>query len=154
MPPTGTITSMDEAYELVGGCPDLASYRALRELAGLTSKSEAQAVKAIGGEWVAVHAVDRRSGQTVGMGRVIADGGWYFHIVDMAVLPEHQRRGIGGAILTWLTDRIYAAAPDEPYITLLADEAGRPLYRKHGFVETAPGTVGMMLPPDRRPSSC
>jgi len=35
------------------------------------------------------------------MGRVIGDGGWYFHIVDMAVLPEHQRRGLGDAVLTW-----------------------------------------------------
>lgn len=40
------------------------------------------------------------------MGRVIGDGGWYFHIIDMAVLPEHQHRGLGNAILTWLLDRI------------------------------------------------
>jgi hypothetical protein len=30
------------------------------------------------------------------MGRVIGDGGWYFHVVDMAVLPEHQRRDLSG----------------------------------------------------------
>jgi GNAT superfamily N-acetyltransferase len=79
------------------------------------------------------------------MGHVIGDGGWYFHIADMAVLPEHQRRGIGDAVLTWLVDRIRAHAPTDPYITLLADEPGRPLYTRHGFVPTAPYSIGMKL---------
>ena len=30
---------------------------------------------------------------TVGMGRVIGDGGWYFHVVDMAVLPTTSAAG-------------------------------------------------------------
>lgn len=79
------------------------------------------------------------------MGRIIGDGGWYFHIVDMAVLPEHQRRGIGDVVLTSLIERIRLAAPPDPYITLLADEPGRRLYARHGFVPTAPRSVGMKL---------
>jgi GNAT superfamily N-acetyltransferase len=79
------------------------------------------------------------------MGRIIGDGGWYFHIVDMAVLPEHQRRGIGDVILTSLIDRIRREAPAEPYISLLADAPGRRLYERHGFVPTAPQSVGMKL---------
>lgn len=35
----------------------------------------------------------------VGMGCVIGDGGWCFHINDMAVLAEHQRRMFGDALL-------------------------------------------------------
>ena len=31
----------------------------------------------------------------VGMGRLLGAGGWYFHVLDMAVLPDHQRRGLG-----------------------------------------------------------
>ena len=34
------------------------------------------------------------NGQVVGLGRLIGDGGGYFHVVDLAVLSEHQRRGI------------------------------------------------------------
>ena len=79
------------------------------------------------------------------MGRVIGDGGWYFHIVDMAVFPEHQRRGIGDAILTALIRRIEAAAPSEAFVTLLADPPGRALYARHGFEPTAPHSVGMAL---------
>ena len=82
-------------------------------------------------------------GPPVGMGRVIGDGGWYLHVVDIAVLPEHQRRGLGDAILTALLDRIRAAAPGGAFVNLLADPPGRHLYERHGFTPTAPGSVGM-----------
>jgi ribosomal protein S18 acetylase RimI-like enzyme len=137
---------MDPAYALVDGPPALSSYLDLRARAGLSAKTEAQGKAAIAGSWSAVHAVASATATTVGMGRVIGDGGWYFHVVDMAVLPEHQRRGIGDAILTELVRRIRSAAPPDPYVTLLADGPGRRLYERHGFVETAPGSIGMVQP--------
>jgi GNAT superfamily N-acetyltransferase len=79
------------------------------------------------------------------MGRLLGDGGWYFHVADMAVLPAHQRRGLGDAILTALLDLIRSAAPPGAYVNLLADPPGRPLYQRHGFAETAPGSLGMAL---------
>ena len=79
------------------------------------------------------------------MGRVIGDGGWYFHVVDMAVLPEHQRRGLGGTVLSYLLDQIRHGAPRGAFVSLLADPPGRPLYARHGFVESAPASVGMTL---------
>jgi GNAT superfamily N-acetyltransferase len=137
------MTRMSE-YRLVAGPPELADYLSLRLRAGLSPKTELQGEAAIRGSWWAVHVVSV-GGVTVGMGRIIGDGGWYFHIVDMAVLPEHQRRGIGAVILTSLIDRIYREAPPEPYITLLADGPGRGLYARHGFVPTAPQSIGMKL---------
>lgn len=80
------------------------------------------------------------------MGRVIGDGGWYFHIVDMAVLPDHQRTGLGDFIMAKVLEEIEAKAPDGPYINLLADPPGMKLYRRHGFVESAgvgSGSIGM-----------
>ncbi|MCB9735320.1 MAG: GNAT family N-acetyltransferase [Deltaproteobacteria bacterium] len=124
--------------------PLLADYLALRAGAGLSPKTPAQGAGALAGSWAAVHATDA-GGATVGMGRVIGDGGWYFHIADMAVLPSHQRRGLGDAILTALIAAITEAAPASPYITLLADAPGRRLYERHGFVPTAPRSIGMML---------
>lgn len=82
------------------------------------------------------------------MGRVIGDGGTYFHITDMAVLPEHQRRGIGDEILRALLATVYAAAGEDAYVNLLGDAPGVRLYARHGFVESAPGSIGMhRLPP-------
>jgi GNAT superfamily N-acetyltransferase len=120
----------------------MADYLRLREASGLSPKTEAQAAAAIAGAWAAAHVVDA-DGAVVGMGRVLGDGGWYFHVIDMAVVPEHQRRGIGDAILTALLDRIRADAPPGAYVNLLADPPGRRLYARHGFVETAPGSIGM-----------
>ena len=79
------------------------------------------------------------------MGRVIGDGGWYFHVVDMAVLPDHQRRGLGSAVLRYLLEQIRTRAPKGAFVSLLADPPGRPLYARHGFVESAPDSIGMAL---------
>jgi ribosomal protein S18 acetylase RimI-like enzyme len=134
-----------DGYTLRESPPPPADAVAIRQRAGLSPRSLEQTALALDGSWATAHVVYDRSGEVVGFGRVIGDGGWYFHIVDMAVLPAHQRRGIGDAVLTNLLDRIAATAPPSAYISLLADEPGRPLYRRHGFVETAPGSVGMVL---------
>ena len=132
-------------YRLVDGPPLVADYRNLRQRAGLSPVTEDQAVGAVRGGWTACHVVHDETSAVVGMGRVIGDGGWYFHIVDMAVLPEHQRRGLGDAVLDELLDRIRRHAPPGAWVTLLADPPGRRLYARHGFADTAPDSVGMAL---------
>jgi ribosomal protein S18 acetylase RimI-like enzyme len=133
----------DGEYELVQSAPPADDYVRLRIEAGLTPRRMDQARAAVAGSWCAVHVVHRASKAIVGMGRVIGDGGWYFHIVDMAVVPAHQRRGIGDRILGELLAQIRAKAPPDAYVNLLADPPGRKLYARHGFVETAPGSIGM-----------
>ncbi len=124
--------------------PSVADYVHLRATCGLTTKTPAQAEPAIRNSWAwATVWVEER---VVAMGRVIGDGGWYFHIADMATLPEFQRRGYGRAILEHLLERIQAAAPETPWITLFADPPGRPLYASMGFAPTAShGCEGMEL---------
>ena len=134
-----------DGYTLVPEAPPAAAAVLLRERSGLSPKTLRQSELAMAGSWAAAHVVHGASGAIVGQGRVIGDGGWYFHIADMAVLPEHQRLGIGDAVLAHLVERIRAAAPPDAYITLLADPPGRRLYAKHGFVETAPHSLGMVL---------
>ena len=45
--------------------------------------------------------------------------------------------------MTAIMEKIKREAPPGAYVNLLADPPGRSLYRKHGFVETSPGEVGM-----------
>lgn len=136
-----TVGAMSD-YRLVPYLPDLADYRRLRAESGLTPVTDAQGAPALANAWTGCHVIDEPGGEVVAMGRVIGDGGWYFHIVDMATLPDHQRRGLGDRVLTWLIDTITDAAPDRPYITLMADPPGRRLYEKHGFGTTA--STGMV----------
>lgn len=133
---------MDDSYRLEAGSPPVGDYLRLRREAGLSEPPREQAERGVDGAWASVKVIHGATGETVGMGRVISDGGWYFHIVDMAVLPGHQRRGIGDAVLGALLAEIDAAAPGA-YVNLLGDPPGWRLYERHGFVETAPGTIGM-----------
>ena len=132
-------------YSLHDGAPPTTEYLELRIRAGLSPKTKDQAAAAISGSWAACHVVHDAGNCSVAMGRVIGDGGWYFHIVDMAVLPEHQRRGLGGAVLRHLLEQINERAPRDAYVSLLADEPGRRLYARYGFAESAPDSVGMVL---------
>jgi ribosomal protein S18 acetylase RimI-like enzyme len=133
-----------EGYTLHDRPPPPEAAADLRARSGLTPKTLEQCRLAMAGSWAGVHVTHDATGEVVGMGRVIGDGGWYFHIADMATLPGHQRRGIGDAVLTRLVEVIRAAAPPDCYVTLMADPPGRALYARHGFVETAPHSLGMV----------
>ena len=135
----------DEPYRLISAAPPVDAYLRLRADAGLSPKRADQARAALPGSWAAVHIVETATGTPVAMGRVIGDGGWYFHIADMAVLPGHQRQGLGDRVLTELLARIRAEAPAGAWVTLMADPPGRRLYTRHGFRETAPDSLGMAL---------
>ncbi|WP_442905530.1 GNAT family N-acetyltransferase [Halomonas sp. BC04] len=37
--------------------------------------------------------------ELIGMGRVAGDGGTFFQVVDIAVAPQHQGRGLGKIIM-------------------------------------------------------
>lgn len=139
------VAMSSDDYLLVPEAPVLDDYLHLRAASGLTPKTREQGELALPGGWAAVHVVHAPTGETVAMGRVIGDGGWYFHVIDMAVLPEHQRQGLGDRVLTHLLAVIRESAPPGAYITLMADAPGRRLYERHGFVESAPRTVGMVL---------
>ena len=136
---------MTPGYRFVLTVPVVEDYLHLRSAAGLTPKTKDQAAAALPGSWAACHVVEESTGAVVGMGRLLGDGGWYFHVVDMVVLPEHQRQGVGDEILRVLLDQVRRAAPAGAYISLLADPPGRRLYQRHGFAETAPESIGMAL---------
>ena len=138
---------MDASYRLVDGVPPLPDYRRLREVSGLTPVSEEQAAPAIANAWGGCHVVDE-TGAVVAMGRILGDGGWYFHITDIATDPDHQRRGLGVAVVERLLAIIVDAAPPNPYITLMADPPGRRLYESLGFETTS--STGMVQTAIRR----
>lgn len=136
---------MPHGYLLKDSAPAAADYLHLRSASGLSPRTAEQAARALPGSWAACHVVHTADGTSVAMGRVIGDGGCCFHVVDMAVLPEHQRRGLGDLVLTHLLDVVRREAAPGANVTLMADPPGRRLYGRHGFVDSAPTSVGMTL---------
>ena len=123
--------------------PGVAEFVQLRIDAGLSEKGQLAATKGLEGTYCSVCARD--DGKLVGMGRVIGDGGCFFQIVDIAVHPDYQRRGIGIQVMTRLMEYLRKTAPKSAYVSLIADGGATKLYEKFGFELTAPASFGMAL---------
>ena len=77
-------------------------------------------------------------GRLVGAGRVLADGRDCAYLCDVAVLPSHQRLGIGREIVT----RLVALSRGHKKIILYSVPGKEPLYRRFGF---RPMTTAMAI---------
>lgn len=132
---------MSEEIRLVEHFPDVDDYCRLRSAAGMPPKTPQAARKGLPNT---LYGVSLRSGDDViGMGRVIGDGGCFYSLVDVAVAPPYQGRGLGKRIVNALADWLRANAEPSAYVTLVADGGARHLNAKCGFVETAPASVNM-----------
>ena len=130
-------------YELIERIPTIEEYRELRRLSGLSGKSEAAAARGLPNT---IHAVViEHAGETIGMGRVIGDGGTAFQVTDIAVLEPHRGKGLGKQIVAALVDWLKTNAPPTAYVSLIADGPAKALYAQYGFAETAPESVGMYM---------
>ena len=134
---------MTDGYDLTPGTPSVADYRRLRDVSGLSPKTQQAAEAGLPNSWFAVTV--RQGGRAVGMGRVIGDGGTAFQIVDIAVEPAHQGKGLGKQIMAALMSHIRAHAPASAYVSLIADGDARHLYAKFGFQPVMPASIGMGL---------
>lgn len=131
---------MDSSYRLHAEIPAIDDYLRLRRIAGLTPRSETAAAAGLPRSVAAM--VVRHDGRAVGMGRAVGDG-LFYQVVDIAVDPAHQGRGLGKAIVAGLMDALRRLAPAEAYVSLIADGKANELYAKYGFVPTAPASIGM-----------
>jgi GNAT superfamily N-acetyltransferase len=130
-----------EEVALLESFPGVDDYRRLRSVAGLSPKSAEAAVLGLANT---LYGVSLKQGDDIiGMGRIIGDGGCFFVVVDIAVQPEYQRRGLGKRIMTALDAWLRAHAPESSNVSLFADGDARHLYARFGFVEAGPVSVGM-----------
>lgn len=131
-------------YQLKDEIPSVADYIQIRLSAGLSRKSpEAAGIGLKNGLFsVIVYADDT----PVGIGRVIGDGGCFFEIVDIAVLPEHQKKGLGHLIMQRLMRYINETALPTAYVSLMADHGTPEFYKRYGFeASLPPAKSGMSL---------
>ncbi len=127
-------------YTVTVEIPGIEDYCRLRRVAGLTPRSEKAAAAGLPNTVVAV--LVRHDAEVVGMGRVMGDGLCY-QVVDIAVEPAHQGRGLGKAIMSTLMKELRQLAPAEAYVSLIADGDAKHLYAQYGFEPTEPKSIGM-----------
>lgn len=114
----------------------------LRAISGLSARNPDAVEKGLNNSLYGMQLKDGE--RVVGMGRVIGDGALNFDIVDIAVDPEYQGRGLGRQIMEAVMAYLEANAAKGAYITLMADVPE--LYEKFGFKLTRPRSEGMVLP--------
>lgn len=132
------------SYELRTEIPAVNDYIEIRLKAGLSRKSEEAATVGLKNSIFGV--VVYFNNVPIGIGRIIGDGGCFFEITDMAVLPEHQHKGVGtlimNALVTWLMEN----APATAYVSLMADHGTPEFYAKFGFTKAElPKSSGMYM---------
>jgi ribosomal protein S18 acetylase RimI-like enzyme len=92
----------------------------LRVVAGLSPESAEAAALGLSNTIFGITIL--RNGGVVGTGRLIGDGGLFFSIVDIAVEPGHQGRGLGKAIMNALVEHVKSTAKVGADISLIAAE--------------------------------
>lgn len=131
-------------YKLRAQIPTAQDYIRIRLAAGLSRKSEEAATIGLRNSLFAVTVLC--NDEAIGIGRVIGDGECFFEIVDIAVLPEHQGRGVGKLVMDALMAHIHEHAPKSAYVSFMADHGTPALYEKFGFTRAqTPEAAGMYL---------
>ena len=126
-------------YKVIERVVSVDDFIRLRNVSGLTPRPRDAAEKGLPRSLFGVTITF--GSETVGMGRVVGDGGLNFEIVDIAVDPEHQRKGLGSLIMQSIMNYLESEAPTGAYITLMADVPE--LYEKFGFKLSRPKSEGM-----------
>ena len=133
--------SGSDPYAIREELPEPETFAALREAAGMPPRSLEGIERGLPNSVYGVVAVYEPTGEVVGMGRIVGDDGTVYQISDMAVHPDHQRRGLGTQIMERLEAYLDETAPPNAYVNLMADVDG--FYERFGYEETRPASKGM-----------
>ena len=134
---------MTKEYVVVEQTPAVEDYNRVRQSAGLSVKDEIAAQRGLASTLFAVCIL--HNGVTVGIGRVIGDGGLFYDIVDIAVVTEHQQKGVGKMIMDALMGYIDAHARPTSIVCLMANRGVAPFYEKYGFQARDTDMPGMII---------
>ncbi|MGA9161284.1 MAG: GNAT family N-acetyltransferase [Actinomycetota bacterium] len=84
-----------------------------------------------------------RDGGAVGCARVVGDGGIYFYVQDVIVVPELQGRGWGGRLMDTVMSYLERTAGPGAFVGLMAAEDVEGFYRRYGFERRPDDRPGM-----------
>ena len=124
--------------------PEVEEYLALRQICGLSARDKEASKMGLANSIYSVIIRNKTDEKLIGMGRIIGDGGTAYQIVDIAVHPKEQGKGLAKAIMELLMKYIHDEINPQAYVNLIADRPADKLYEQFGFVETTPESLGML----------
>ena len=115
----------------------VSDYNCLRKTVGWHEIEEKQALTGIQNSAFLISAV--HDDKTIGLARVVGDGGYVIIIVDVIVLPEYQGKGIGKTMMQKVMEYINNSMQEEQFVfvNLMAAKGRESFYSQFGF-ETRP----------------
>jgi GNAT superfamily N-acetyltransferase len=120
----------------------VADYNRLRTSVGWGAIEAGQARTGINNSSYLIAAV--HEDRTVGLARVVSDGGYVALIVDVIVLPEYQGRGIGREMMARVMAHIHSGLQRGQgiMVNLMAAKDKELFYEQFGFVRRPNETMG------------
>ncbi|MGM0167357.1 hypothetical protein IGI39_002338 [Enterococcus sp. AZ135] len=134
-----------ENYRVTIDIPEVEEYLELRKVCGLSARGREASKTGLSNSIYSVIIRRNTDQKLVGMGRLIGDGGTAYQIVDIAVHPKDQGKGLAKTIMQLVMTHIENEIDPQAYVNLIADCPADKLYQQFGFVETAPESLGMYL---------
>ena len=113
---------------------DVNIYLELRQKVGWKPLSRQQAKQALDHSIITIVAYD--NDKPVGMGRLVGDGAVICYIQDLLVIPEYQKKGVGGKLIEYLIEYVkkIQLPGTEMMLDLMCATGREKFYQKYGFV--------------------
>jgi len=131
---------MDE-YFLVERSATLEEYLRLREAVGWVCQDTKATEIGLINSLFSVCMIYRD--EVIAYGRVVGDGGIYFYIQDVIVLPKFQGKGIGKQIMNVIMNYLEKNASPNAFVGLMAAKGEMGFYEKFDFKKRPNDSPGM-----------
>ncbi|HEX6230165.1 MAG TPA: GNAT family N-acetyltransferase [Actinomycetota bacterium] len=126
---------------LVERDPTVTEYQRLRRAVGWGEMTDEGVAAGLPHALYAVVLV--HGDEVIGCGRVVGDGGLYFYVQDVIVLPGYRGRGLGARIMEAVMAYLERTARPGAFIGLMAAEGVEGFYESYGFRRRPDDRPGM-----------
>ncbi len=133
--------------QVIHRSPTVAEYQSIRLTTGWDMLSDEAVQQALDRSLYSVCLLHHN--EVIGCGRVVGDGGLYFYVQDVIVLPEYQSNGGGKLLMDAIMHYLHTHAPTHAFIGLMAAQGVAAFYEPYGFKprpEDRPGMYQTMAP--------
>jgi GNAT superfamily N-acetyltransferase len=130
-----------DEFELLERAPTVDEFRRLRSSADVGEMGDESLAAGLSSALYSCVVV--QEGDVVACGRVIGDGGMYFYVQDVFVLPEYNGRGLGVKVMDAVIGYLERVARPGAFVGLMDPENAEGFFERYGFQRRPDQSPGM-----------